>query len=363
MTQISRLQFLYLMLWLVLGTGITVLPFSIAQFTILDGWLVPLFFFFGSTVAAAIGAMFIRTFPNQSLMQAFETAFGSWLGRAVGLWVLTWCFIHTGMLLRELSLFVSITSVPLTPQYIIAGVITIPIAYAVFHGLEVVGRLAEFLTPIALTLAFVLAILALQNMDLSQLRPVLADGFTPVFRAALLPSTSFCFQFLIGLQFVTSLHNGKTFGRDLLLIGVVLSLAGLMIEGIIISVLGPSATYLSLPVGEVVRGIRIGQFVERLDTIYVMGAMATMVVKIQVFLYVTASIMKELFRLPNAKHVVWPASVAAWTGSILYFHNASDLHDFMVYTSPAYYSFTLALLPLIATLVHRTLRLMGLRRL
>jgi spore germination protein KB len=324
MTQISRLQFMYLMLWLVLGTGITVLPFSIAQFTILDGWLVPLFFFIGAAVVAAIGVMFIRTFPNQTLMKAFETAFGPWFGRAVGLWVLVWCFVHTGLLLRELSLFVFITSLPRTPHYIAAGVITTPIAYAVFHGLEVVGRLAEFLTPIALMLAFLLAILSLQNIDLSQLRPVLADGLTPVLRAALLPTTSFCFQFLIALQFVTSLNGGKTFGRDLLLVGAVLSVAGFLIEGIIISVLGPSATYLSLPVGEVVRGVRIGQFVERVDTLYVMGAMATMVIKMQVFVYVTASIMKELFRLPSTKHVVWPVSVAAWTGSILYFHNASD---------------------------------------
>jgi spore germination protein KB len=362
MTQISRLQFLYLMLWVVLGTGITVLPFSIAQFTILDGWLVPIFFFIGSAVAAAIGVMFIQTFPNQSLMQAFETAFGSWFGKAVGLWVLAWCFVHIGLLLRELSLFVAITSLPRTPPYIIGGVITIPVAYAVFQGLEVIGRLAEFLTPIALMLAFVLAILSLQNMDLSQLRPVLADGLTPVLRAALLPSTSFCFQFLMALQFVTSLRGGKTFGRDVLLVGAVLSVLGLIIEGIIITVLGPSATYLSLPVGEVVRGIRIGQFVERLDTIYVMGVMATMVVKLQVFLYVTASIMKELFGLPNDKHVVWPVSVAAWTGSILYFHNAPNLHDFMVYTSPGYYAFTLVILPLIAILVHRTLRLIGVRR-
>ncbi|QQE79585.1 hypothetical protein [Alicyclobacillus sp. SO9] len=43
-TQISRLQLMYLMIWVILGTGIVLLPLAIAQFTIQDGWMVPLFF-------------------------------------------------------------------------------------------------------------------------------------------------------------------------------------------------------------------------------------------------------------------------------------------------------------------------------
>ena len=354
MTQISRLQFFYLMLWLILGTGITVLPFSIVQFTVQDGWMVSLFFFMGVAVAAPVGVWFIRTFPNQSLINGFETAFGTWIARAIGIWLLIWVFIQSSLVLRELSVFVEITSLPRTPIYIISGVIIIPISYCVFHGLEVSGRLAEFLTPVSFMFVLVVATLSLQNVDLSQLTPILANGWTPVLRASVLPSTSFSFQLLIALQFAKSLHKGgKTFGRDLLLVGAFLSVSGVLIEGIIITVVGPAATYLSLPVGEVVRGIRIGQFVERLDTIYVMGAISTMVVKNSVFLYAMSSMMMDVFRLPSIKHVVWPAGVAIWTGNILLFHNSPDLHQFMVYTSPAYYGFTLIVLPLMAILVYR----------
>ena len=362
MAQISRLQFFYLMLWVIMGTGITVLPFSIAQFTVRDGWMIPLFFFLGTVISAGVSVWFIRTFPNQSLLIGFETAFGTWIGRAIGIWILVWFLIHNGLLLRELSIFVEITSLPRTPFYIISAVIIIPITYGVFHGLEVISRLVEVITPIALILSLLIAILSLQNVDVSQLRPVLANGWTPVLRAAVLPSTSFSLQLIMALQVIKSLHNGKTFGRDLLLVGAILALAGVLIEGIITSVLGPASTYLALPVGEVVRGIRIGQFVERLDTIYVMGAMATMTFKISFFLYAMTLTMKEVFRLPTTKNMALPAGVAVWTANILFFHNSPDLHDFMLYTSPAYYVFTLLVLPLLAISFQRITKSIGLRR-
>ncbi|MCF8567072.1 spore germination protein [Alicyclobacillus tolerans] len=361
MTQISRLQFVYLMLWLILGTGIVLLPFAIAQFTIRDGWIVPVFFFMGTAFAAGVSVLFIRTFPNQTLMNGLETAFGSWIGRLFGIWLIVWFLIASSMLLRELSVFVENTALPKTPLYIISATIIIPIAYGVFQGLEVLGRLAEFLTPIAMILAFSLALVSLQNVDFSHLRPVLANGWTPVLRAAVLPATSFPFEFIFALQFVKALRGGKTFGRDLMLVGGFLSVAGMLIEGIVISVLGPAVTYLPIPVGEVVRGVRIGQFVERLDTIYAMGVIATMAVKISVFLYAMISSLQDVFRLPTTKNVTWPAGVAVWAANVVFFHNAPELQEFMVYTTPAYFGFSLVVLPLVAISVYRIKRTVGVK--
>lgn len=355
------MQYMYLMLWLTLGTGITVLPFSIAQFTVRDGWMVPLFYFFGVLLVIGVAVLFIRTFPNQSLMNGLETAFGPWVGRALGMWLVIWLLVHSGMLLRELSVFVEITSLPRTPLYLITATIVVPIAYSVFHGIEVMGRLSEFITPISILLALTLALLALQNVDFSQLRPVLADGWTPVLRASVLPAT-FPFQFLVSLQFVKSLNGGKTMAKDLLFVGVFLLITGALIEGIIISILGPAVSYLSLPVGEAVRGIRIGEFVQRLDTIYVMGAIATMALKIMVFVYVMSSILKDMFRLPTTRHVAWSAGIASWTANVVLFHNAVDLNEFVMYTTPAYYGFTLVGLPLLAVGVYRLTRVMSPQR-
>lgn len=353
MTQISRLQFRYVLLWIVLGTGITALPFSIAQFTVRDGWIVPMFFFCGIALVVAVGVLFIRTFPNQSLMNGFETAFGPWIGRAVGIWMLTLFLILSGTVLRELAVFVEIASLSKTPIYLISAVITIPIAFAAFQGLEVIGRVAEFLTPVALIIAVILAAFSLQNVSLLQLRPVLANGWTPVLRASLSSATTFPFELILSLQFVKSLRDVRTFGKDMLLVGAFLSIVGFGIEIIIISVLGPSVTYLNLPLAEAIRGIRIGQFVERLDTIYIMGVMATMVVKTSTLLYVLASGLQDVFRLPSTKNIAWPAGAAVWSANTVLFHNTPVLQEFILYTLPGYFGFSLVMVPLLAVLIYR----------
>jgi spore germination protein KB len=353
MTQISRLQFRYLLLWMILGTGILALPFSIAQFTVRDGWIVPLFFFVGTALVTAVGVLFIRTFPNQSLMNGLETAFGPWIGRAAGIWMLILFLIFAGTLLRELSVFVETTSLPKTPLYLISAVITVPIAFAVFQGLEVVGRLAEFLTPVAFIIAVVITALSFQNVDLSQLRPILANGWTPVLRASLMPATTFPFEFIVALQFVKSLSDVPSFGKDMLLVGAFLSIIGIGIEIIVICTLGSSVAYLSLPVVEVIRGIGIGHFVERLDTIYIMGVIATMVIKICTILYVTASGLQDVFRLPSTKNIAWTVGTAVWTANVVLFPNSPALQEFIIFMSPAYYTFSLVMLPLLAVLIYR----------
>jgi len=358
-TQISRLQLMYLMIWVILGTGIVLLPFAIAQFTINDGWMVPFFFFGGTIVAAIVCVVFIRTFPNQSLANGLETAFGPWLGRLIGVWMMIFFFVFSAMLLRELTIFVEVTSLPETPMYLISATILVPISYGVFQGVEVVGRVAEFLTPVALMIGVILAVLSIQNADFSQIQPALAHGWTPVLRGSVLPATSFPFEFIVVLQFVKSMRGGKTLGRDLLWVGASLTVFGVLVEMLIISVLGPSITYLSLPVAEVIRGIRIGEFVQRFDTIYVMGVIATMVLKISVFLYAMSSAMQDTFRLPTFRNVVWPNGIAIWTASILFFHNSPDLHEFMVYVTPAYFSFTLVLIPILAVVTFRLKKVFG----
>lgn len=353
MTQISRLQFRYLLVWIILGTGIVALPFSIAQFTVRDGWLVPLFFFLGIAFVTTVGVLFIRTFPNQSLMNGLETAFGPWIGRAAEIWMLILFLILAGTLLRELSVFVETTSLPRTPLYLISAVITVPIAFAAFQGLEVIGRLAEFLTPVALIIAVVLSVLSFQNVDFSQLRPILANGWTPVLRASLLPATTFPFEYILTLQFAKSLSDVRAFGKDMFLVGAFLSITGIGIEIIVICTLGSSVAYLNLPIVEVIRGIRIGDFVQRLDTIYIMGVMATMVIKISTNLYVMSSGVQDVFRLPSTKHIAWPAGAAVWSANIVLFPNSSALQEFIVFISPAYFGFSLVMVPLLAVLIHR----------
>lgn len=350
-TQISRLQFVYLMMWAILGVGIIILPPSISQFTIRDGWIVPLFFMVGTFISAGVCTLWVRTFPGQSLSDGLESAFGPWLGRVAGSWLLLWFLIATSMFFRQLILFITTTTLSKTPYYIITGVAILTVCYGAYHGIESLGRLAEFLTPLGFITGAVLWMLSLQNADFSQLRPVLADGWTPVLRGSVLASTSFSFEFIFALQFISTLRNGKTIGKDILIVGAVLSALGLVIEATVVSVLGAPVTYLSLPIMEVVRGIRIGQFVERLDTLFVMGVISTIIIEMTVLVYGFSTGIERIFRLPAHKNITWSTGAVIWAISILIFRNEPELREFILYVSPAYFTVSLVFMPLLAILV------------
>lgn len=346
---------MYLMTWSILGIGIVTLPPDIAQFTVRDAWVVPLFFMLGVTISAGVCTLWVHTFPGESLSDGLVSAFGGVVGRAAGGWLLIWFMVATSMFFRQLILFITTTTLSKTPYYLVTGAAMFVVCYGVSRGIESLGRLAEFLTPLGLIVGFTVWGLSLKNADFSQLRPILADGWTPVLRGAVLPSTSFSLELIFSLQFIAVLRNAKTIGKDLLLVGGILSVLGVLTEVTIVSVLGPSVTYLSLPIMEVIRGIQIGQFLERLDTLFVMGATSTIILEISVLLYGLSTITEQLFRLPTHRNITWSVGVAIWAVSVLIFRNEPELRHFTMYVSPMYFTFSLLVIPMLAVIV-KTIR-------
>jgi len=134
--QVTRLQFMFLMFWTIMGTGILTMPFGIAHFTIHDGWLVPIMFFAGSAISILVCAVFMHTFPSCTLTEGFERAFGPWIGRMLGVWMTVMMYIGLCMLLRELSLFLEINALPRTPMFVSTAVIVAPLGPAALLGIK-----------------------------------------------------------------------------------------------------------------------------------------------------------------------------------------------------------------------------------
>lgn len=129
------------------------------------------------------------------MIEAYHAAFGPWLGRLAGLWQLILIFITEALVVRELEEFIATTILPNTPSYVIAGLILFPACYGAYHGLEVVGRMAEIISPIGIAITLGLFLLSIPYMEPDQIRPVLADGWSPSCGAGAWPSggpVSFC---------------------------------------------------------------------------------------------------------------------------------------------------------------------------
>jgi len=339
-----------------MGTGVLTLPWAIGQFVVRDAWLSGLLIILVPIVVAMLVTWYVRVFPNQSLVEGLQTALGPWLGRLLALWFLLWLYLLTAMIVREMTFFLEETVLPRTPIYVLSGLFVLPVAYAVAEGIETMGRVAEIITPLAFVITGALFLFALPQADFRQLTPVLADGWRPVWRGAVLPWT-WSVELVTVLQFVTTVKNApKTIAKYLLLSGALMAVLGVFAEVMVTSVLGYQRTSAMFPVLEVVRTIHVGKFFERFDPLFVMGATALIVVKTSVFHYSMVTGLQQVFKLPSEKSVVWSSALAVWAGSIFLWRDSADLGDYMIFTVPAYYLGTMLLLPLLASSVQSVRR-------
>ncbi len=259
--------------------------------------------------------------------------------------------LSTAPILREGAEFVGNTILPQTPMYIIGFAGMIGVSYAVYMGAEVVMRNGEFIMPLAFIVAPVLFGLSCMHMDVHNLMPVLADGWQPVLRGAVTPDLTYALELLIGLQFAQALRNSRTLPKDIIIATGIITVVGTFIMVITIGVVGQSTNYLTYPVLEVVRTIRIGRNMERLDTLYVMGVMSTILIKLSVFHYAWCEGMKDVFKLSSHRIVTLSGGLLVWAGSIAFFRSKEEMGHFIISVAPAYFVVTLVGIPLLAVLV------------
>ncbi len=113
-----------------------------------------------------------KRFSKLSLIESIEAMY-------------VWFFLHrTSTILRELGEFLTAVPYPETPIIVFIIASALCAAYAVFHGLETIGRLAEIIAPVILSSVFLVFLLIAKDVDISNLTPVLEDGIVPVLYGA-----------------------------------------------------------------------------------------------------------------------------------------------------------------------------------
>lgn len=333
-----------------MGNGILFLPSALAQFVVRDGWMSAILLIISTSFLAGVAALYVRTFSSHSLVQSLIIALGPWLGRFLGIYYLLWLSISTCMFLRKFTFYVEDTILPQTPSYVLAGLFIIPIAYATWHGIEVIGRLAEILTPLAMLVTAGLSVLMMRHMDFTHITPILADGWTPVLRGAVIP-WRFSTELMLCLMFLPNVKDpSKSLGKNLFLIGLVLTVSGVFAEVLIVGILGQQVTFSEYPILEAVRTIQLGAFLSRLDPLYAMGTVSILILKLTIYQYAWFLALKDLLHLPSYRPIVTSGTFALWAGSMILFHDLPSLDRYGIDTVPAFFASALVLLPLLSIL-------------
>ncbi|WP_206885197.1 GerAB/ArcD/ProY family transporter [Alicyclobacillus mali (ex Roth et al. 2021)] len=345
MVQVSRYQLILMLIWTVLGTGIVTMPGTIAQFTLRDAWVAAFGLLLGAVMCSLVSLAHVRLFPGRSLTQAAIDVLGPVLGRMFGIWYLAYGFITMATIGREMSAFIGISVLPNTPDFLLSAIAFAVSMYLAYLGIEVVARVNEFIVPLAAVVSPVLFLLAARLFDASPFQPLLGDPAGAAWHAAVVPAFAYGLEFSIALQWVPALRSPRTLPWDILIAGAISAFVLSALVTLTVGVLGDPARYLNYPVLELVRAIRQGKFVERLDTLYVMGVAITLVLKLAAFQLAVGEAVKDVSRSPERTWIPIPVALLGWSLSNYLFRNVFDVTNFILRDVPGYFLLTVVLLP------------------
>lgn len=337
-------QLIYLLFLTILPTALLFLPTLIAEQAKQGAWVsILLACLLGITTSFFI-LMLDKKFPDKNLVEISEILFGK-IGRVfVGL-LLSWTIVHTNsIILREFAEFMKLAILPRTPIWIFVIIKLIILIYAVHSGLEIIGRMADFITPIILLSILIFLLLIVQNADWLNLLPPFGTGGKGILKGSIVPSTWFSEIFLASflLPYIKQ-KNKKTFSlifSMLLITGVLL-----ITFTIVTAVIGVElSSRLTIPIF-ISSSLGTTLFFEHLDILFVAIWILGATIKIIVFSYFGVICLGQTLKMKNEKFLILPLSLLMGILSISLFENEMHIFHYIRYTFPYHFLLVSLALP------------------
>ncbi len=277
-----------------------------------------------------------QRFRNISVVQSAEVILGH-AGKLVSA-LFVWFFIHrTAIILREFGEFFSGILYPETPILVFIGITTLFAAYAVKNGIETICRVTEIVLPIVLLSILLITALLAKDVDLRCILPVLEDGIAPVIYGAFVIAsrTGIILSILMLLPYINI--PGKL--KNYLNIGFVILAFYFCITALITAgVFGiEQAKAIDFPFYYAVRLINVGDFLERIDVLFVAIWVLGMFVHASTHYYLAVLGTAQLLKLKDYRPIVPALGIIIVNLSILQSENIVVFNKFLSYKVYTWY--------------------------
>jgi len=284
-----------------------------------DMWIV-VFLSIPYTVLFCFPILFLSNrFNKYTLIEYMGIIFGKHLGKIIGLIytliLLTFSISNVSVLAEILDS----TMFPSMPTIVTVIIMVITCSYISYKGLEPIARGAEIFVPFILMVIFIFPILGMKILDFKVFLPILKDSsFKELNRGAIEIALKFG-DVLILAMIVPSLEKKEKLNNIFmksLFYGVFMSNFVLVISQ---AALGIEQTkHSNFPFFAFARLINVFDFIQRIESIYVISWITANIGKISGYLYFsTVSLAQVLNKKDNKKYII-PMAIIVFILSTLY---------------------------------------------
>lgn len=329
--KIDNRQLLFIIFVLRSVIAIATLPVLTTGEALQDAWLAAVITFWGTSLLALIVVTLGIRFPKKTLVEYSQDLLGPFLGKLISL-IPLWVFLHLAATdIRIYGELIKTAFLPATPLIVIIGIMVLLSATAIYLGIEVVGRMADFLLPWFIFFLLISIIIVLPEIHLNNFQPVLAFGMKRVLSSSMVP-IGFGAQILIMGFLIPNLTVPEKAVKTTLLAILGASLIILLVTFIVIGKLGAfEGSFIIFPFLSTIRGLERSEFVERLEIFGILAWGFGLFLSVSTYLYCGSKGLSQIMKMKNHRPLIFPMAVI-W--STLALHAYESIFQIRTFFSP-----------------------------
>lgn len=250
-----------------------------------------------------------RKSEMKSLMELSEAVGGRGLKIIVGIILCAVLLFNSSLTMRSLPESIKTVLLPLAPMSMLLLIFGVAIAFGAYMGIFSIARIHALYIPLSAFFLVSFFVLVSPNIDMTNIYPLLSEGTYNIFIKGL-PSVSM-FSDMIVLFILLPLCNNydraKKASHRALIISSIINILIVLFYNLIYSY--PSSMEFMLPVYQMTRLIKIGDFFQRLEALFEFVWSFAVLLYSSLYLFVLCYIWKETFDLKYYKPLVLPFAI------------------------------------------------------
>ena len=343
--KIANRQFSFILFIMRATIPLATLPILTASNARQDAWASALLIFVGTALTIFLIVGLGARFPGKDVVEMSWHLLGKIPGNIISL-VILWSFLHMASLqVRIYAEMIIVGFLPETPIIFLTASMILVAMTAAFSGVEVIGRMSDLIFFFLLVMiVFSLGTLFFEA-DFMNLQPVLSRGFEPVLVGSVVP-LGMGSLLLVAAMLIPHLNNPERAVNSALwaMGGAVLVIISTVL--LVVATLGPEeGARVVFPFVKAIGGIRISEFLERVEILAVFSWGLGLFVGLSTFVYCGAKGAARVFGLEDYRHILLPMGVIWVVLSIHDFENVFEIRSLLAPEVMGPYGFFLIFFP------------------
>ncbi len=289
----------------------TIVPYGSASLFFLapkakqDEWIAILLYSLGGILLQLIYISLYKKYPNDTIVTYMPKIYGKFLGNVLSIAYIVYFTYISSRVFRDFVELISAFSLQHTPKIIFSLLFIITVIYAVYNDIDNISSLAQLYFIIIIVIkivSFFLVIAPQDNFKFYNIKPILSSGILDLMKKSWpLITVPYGETVLFTMFYPLVIENSKI--KKAAVLSIIMDAILLAINSItFICTLGANfASSTNFPLLETYRLINIGDFLSRLDIIFILVFLVDGFFKISIFLYGAVLGTSQILRLKNTR--------------------------------------------------------------